>query len=74
MNKNKWLFSLFALSMPLMAAQPVIEAEQASSEIPAPASLSMELDPKFRSLGQKIAYLLMQAHYSHPTFDDNLSK
>lgn len=78
MNKNKWLITLLALTLPLMTYAE--EAKKAGPEkeevfvLPEPASLTIKPDNKFRETGRVISFLLMQSHYEHPDFDDELSK
>ncbi|HEY9031708.1 MAG TPA: carboxy terminal-processing peptidase [Kangiella sp.] len=78
MNKNKWLITLLALTLPL-----TIHAEEAKNEpvveeetfvVPEPASLSLKPENKFRETGRVVSFLLMQSHYEHPDFDDELSQ
>ncbi|GAA0212278.1 carboxy terminal-processing peptidase [Kangiella japonica] len=50
------------------------ELHQEVYSLPAPASLNMEPEVKFGETGRLVAFLLMQSHYSHPKFDDELSE
>lgn len=78
MNKNKWLVTLLALTIPLsIQAEEVKNAPSEKAEefvIPEPASLSIKPENKFRETGRVISFLLMQSHYEHPDFDDELSE
>ena len=79
MNKNKWLYPLFALSLPFLANQVQAESNAAQLDLaehslPAPASAEIRPEGKFRETGRLISFLLMQSHYAHPSFDDDLSK
>lgn len=78
MNKNKWLVTLLALTIPLsIQAEEVKNASSEKAEefvIPEPASLSIKPENKFRETGRVISFLLMQSHYEHPDFDDELSE
>lgn len=78
MNKNKWLITLLALTLPLsIQAEEVKKAPSEEAEefvVPEPASLSIKPENKFRETGRVISFLLMQSHYKHPDFDDELSK
>ncbi len=78
MNKNKWLVTLLALTIPLsIHAEEVKNAPSEKAEefvIPEPASLSIKPENKFRETGRVISFLLMQSHYEHPDFDDELSE
>ena len=83
MSKNKWLISLLALALPLtiqaeeVNKEPVINKAPKQEEVfvvPEPASLNLKPDNKFRETGRVVSFLLMQSHYEHPDFDDELSK
>ena len=85
MIDKKWLFALLAvgLSFGVMAkdATPNKSPKKFDKELheevyslPAPASLGLEPETKFRETGRLVAFLLLQRHYSHPNFDDKLSE
>lgn len=84
MNYKKWFLPLFALSFSITAvadntktATPKKLDKELHEEVyslPAPATLNMEPEAKFRETGRLVAFLLMQSHYSHPKFDDELSE
>ncbi|WP_223668825.1 carboxy terminal-processing peptidase [Kangiella shandongensis] len=84
MIKNKWFIALLALTVSLGAAADKTnnkspkkldkELHQEVYSLPAPASIGMEPETKFRETGRLVAFLLLQSHYSHPKFNDELSK
>lgn len=61
MNKNKWLVTLLALTIPLsIQAEEVKNASSEKAEefvIPEPASLSIKPENKFRETGRVISFL-----------------
>ena len=84
MIDKKWLLAVFTLSISFgvvadtRADKSPKKFDKALHEevysLPAPASLDMELETKFRETGRLIAFILNQRHYSHPKFNDELSK
>lgn len=85
MIDKKWLLAVFTLgfSFGVLAedAAPNKSPKKFDKELheevyslPAPASLSLEPETKFRETGRLVAFLLMQSHYSHPKFNDELSE
>lgn len=78
MNKNKWLITLLALTLPLSIYAEEVKNEPVAEEetfvVPEPASLNLKPENKFRETGRIVSFLLMQSHYEHPDFDDELSK
>ncbi len=78
MNKNKWLLTLLALTLPLTIHAEEVKREPVAEEetfvVPEPASLNLKPEDKFRETGRVVSFLLIQSHYEHPDFDDELSK
>lgn len=78
MNKNKWLLTLLALTLPLTIHAEEVKKEPVTTEeafvVPDPASLNLKPEDKFRETGRVVSFLLIQSHYEHPDFDDELSK
>lgn len=78
MNKNKWLITLLALTLPLTIYAEEVKKEPVAEEetfvVPEPASLNLKPEDKFRETGRVVSFLLIQSHYEHPDFDDELSK
>lgn len=84
MNYKKWFLPLLALSFSITAvadntktASPKKFDKELHEEVyslPAPATLNMEPKAKFRETGRLVAFLLIQSHYSHPKFNDELSE
>jgi len=84
MIDKKWLLAVFTLSISFGAVADAgadkspKKFDKALHEevysLPAPASLDMEPETKFRETGRLIAFILNQSHYSHPKFNDELSK
>lgn len=84
MISKKWFIALLALTVSLGAAADKTnnkgseqfdkEKQEDAYSLPAPASIGMEPETKFRETGRLVAFLLLQSHYSHPKFNDDLSK
>lgn len=84
MIDKKWLLAVFTLSISFTAIADSSaskspkkfdkELHEEVYSLPAPASLNMEPEIKFRETGRLVAFLLMQSHYSHPKFNDELSQ
>ncbi|GAA4354916.1 carboxy terminal-processing peptidase [Kangiella marina] len=84
MIDKKWLLAVFTLSISFASVadtgadkasnQSETQLQEEEYSFPAPASMGMEPETKFRETGRLVAFLLMQSHYSHPKFDDELSK
>ena len=84
MIDKKWLLAVFTLGISFGAVAIADENQSPKKldkelheevySLPAPASLDMEPETKFRETGRLVAFLLMQSHYSHPEFNDELSK
>lgn len=85
MINKKWLLPLLALCVSFSAVaekKPLNkspkkfdkELHEEIYSLPTPASLELEPEDKFRETGRLVAFLLMQSHYSHPKFDNELSE
>ena len=85
MLDKKWLLAVFSLGLAFGATADESAPDKAPKKfdkalheevysMPAPASLDLEPEAKFRETGRLVAFLLMQSHYSHPKFNDDLSR